>query len=50
MADKFYDFSAQFTDNARDSLQQAEKIARSLGSPYIVVTTITAGKQKKKIE
>ena len=35
MADKFYDFSAQFTDNARDSLQQAEKIARSLGSPYI---------------
>lgn len=35
MADKFYDFSAQFTDHARNSLQRAELIAKGLGSSYI---------------
>lgn len=35
MPDNFGDFIARLTDNARTSLQHAESIARSQGSPYI---------------
>ncbi len=35
MPENFQDFAQYLTDNARGSLQQAELIARSLGSSYI---------------
>jgi len=35
MPDNFQDFTHHLTDNARGSLQQADMIARSLGSAYI---------------
>jgi ATP-dependent Clp protease ATP-binding subunit ClpC len=35
MPDSFSDFSHHLTDNAKSSLQQADMIARSLGSAYI---------------
>lgn len=35
MPESFADFLEHFTDNARSSLQQADAIARSLGSAYI---------------
>lgn len=35
MPDSFQDFAHHLTDNARSSLQQADLIARSLGSAYI---------------
>lgn len=35
MSDNFQDFAHHFTDNARGSLQQADLIARNLGSTYI---------------
>jgi ATP-dependent Clp protease ATP-binding subunit ClpC len=35
MPDNFSDFSHHLTDNAKSSLQQADMIARSLGSAYI---------------
>lgn len=35
MPDNFHDFTHHLTDNARSSLQQADMIARSLGSAYI---------------
>lgn len=35
MQDNFHDFTHHLTDNARSSLQQADMIARSLGSAYI---------------
>ena len=35
MAHDFHEFSMRLTDNARDSLQASERIARNLGSAYV---------------
>ena len=43
MPDQFGDFIAKLTDNARISLQQAEAIARSQGSPYIGTEHVLLG-------